>query len=127
MKVMILSLVLFFLLGLYLDNIISHSYGLKKHWCYCFLPSYWCGKKYRKNNSKNNNNKCPKIEVENYDEEENAFFETKYMNRENFEPVSREFQKQENENKILKVTDLIKTFDNGFEAVKGLNIKMYNG
>jgi len=28
---------------------------------------------------------------------------------------------------MLKITDLKKTFDNGFEAVRGLNMKMYNG
>jgi len=27
----------------------------------------------------------------------------------------------------LKIKDLKKTFDNGFQAVKGLNIKMYSG
>ena len=27
----------------------------------------------------------------------------------------------------MKITDLKKTFSNGFEAVKGLNLKMYTG
>jgi ABC-2 type transport system ATP-binding protein len=29
--------------------------------------------------------------------------------------------------KILKITGLKKTYENGFEAVKGLNLKIYNG
>ena len=27
----------------------------------------------------------------------------------------------------MKISDLKKTFDNGFQAVKGINVKMYNG
>lgn len=49
------------------------------------------------------------------------------MKRENFEPPSRDLLMQENENKTLKITDLKKTYPNGFSAVKGVNIKMYNG
>lgn len=35
--------------------------------------------------------------------------------------------KLEAENKVLKVQDLRKTFENGFKAVNGINVKMYNG
>lgn len=49
------------------------------------------------------------------------------MNPLNFEPVQKELLKQEADQKILKITDLKKTFDNGFQAVKGLNVKMYTG
>lgn len=27
----------------------------------------------------------------------------------------------------MRISDLKKTFDNGFQAVKGINVKMYNG
>lgn len=36
------------------------------------------------------------------------------MKRENFEPPSRDLIQQEQDNKILKVAELKKTFDNGF-------------
>ena len=49
------------------------------------------------------------------------------MNKANFEPVSRDLLKQEQDNKILKIKDLQKTFDNGFKAVNGINVKMYTG
>ena len=39
----------------------------------------------------------------------------------------RQSIKLEAENKVLKVQDLRKTFENGFKAVNGLNVKMYNG
>lgn len=49
------------------------------------------------------------------------------MPKNNFEPVSRELQKLEAENKIFKISNLKKTFENGFQAVRGVNLKMYNG
>ncbi len=49
------------------------------------------------------------------------------MDRRNYEPVSKDLVKLEAENKVLKVSDLRKTFENGFKAVNGLNVKMYNG
>ena len=49
------------------------------------------------------------------------------MKKENFEPVAKELLKQETEQKILKISELHKTFENGFQAVKGVNLKMYNG
>jgi ATP-binding cassette subfamily A (ABC1) protein 3 len=47
----------------------------------------------------------------------------------NLEQVGPEIQKLENMEtpQILKIADLKKTFANGFQAVKGLNVKMYNG
>lgn len=39
------------------------------------------------------------------------------MNPLNFEPVQKELMKQETDKKILKVSNLRKTFDNGFKAV----------
>ena len=48
--------------------------------------------------------------------------------QEDFEEVTgSELLHQEDDNKILRISDLKKTFDNGFEAVKGLNVKMYTG
>lgn len=49
------------------------------------------------------------------------------MKKENFEPVSRDLANLEQESKILKIADLHKTYPNGFSAVKGLNVRMYNG
>lgn len=49
------------------------------------------------------------------------------MQKENYEPPSFDLKRQEQENKILKIQELTKTFDNGFKAVRGLNVKMYNG
>jgi hypothetical protein len=90
---MVISLAIFFLLGIYLDNVLPSAYGLRKHWCYCLSPSYWC----RKGSPSLKRKKSPKNVVDferggltNVNEEDETFFEAKYMKRENFEPVSRE-------------------------------------
>ena len=41
--IMVISLILFFLAGIYLDNVLPSAYGLQKHWYYFLTPSYWCG------------------------------------------------------------------------------------
>ena len=118
---MIISLLLFFWIGIWLDNVLPSAYGLRKGWCFCFSPQYWCGRS-RKGERKNSKNA---VDAESAEDE--LYFEAKFMKKDNYEPVSRDLLKQEAEKKILKVTDLKKTFENGFQAVKGVNLKMYNG
>ena len=54
-------------------------------------------------------------------------FELKYLDRENYEPVPPEIARLELENQFLKIQDLTKVYPNGFQAVNGINLKMYNG
>lgn len=56
---------------------------------------------------------------------ENDIMESKNMPSENYEPVAAEIARQELEGSYLRIQDLEKTYENGFHAVKGLNIKMY--
>lgn len=51
--------------------------------------------------------------------------ETQYLDKASYENVPFEIQQKEAEDRILKVTNLKKVFDNGFKAVDGVNIKMY--
>jgi len=46
---------------------------------------------------------------------------------ENYEAPPHELLKQENDSQILKISDLKKIYSNGFQAVKGVNVKMFNG
>jgi hypothetical protein len=117
---MFISLLLFFWVGIYLDNTLPSAYGLRKGWCFCLTPSFWCSRR-------GDASRTRKMQVKDKDDENEANFETKYMDPTKFEPASRELAKQEQENKILKVSDLMKTFENGFKAVRGINVKMYNG
>lgn len=114
--VMTISLFLFMFAGLYLDNVLPSAYGLRKPWYYCLTPTFWFGsdddmkdspRKHQIDDEKNSAN----------DGQIDEFFEAKDMNPLNFEPVQKEFMKQETDKKILKVSNLRKTFDNGFKAV----------
>lgn len=51
--------------------------------------------------------------------------ETKYLDPSCHEGVAPEIALKEDENKILKISDLMKVYNNGFKAVDGVNLKMY--
>ena len=54
-------------------------------------------------------------------------FETKYIKPLNFEPPDVSLTEQEKTTKYLRVQDLVKVFQNGFKAVDGVNVRMYEG
>lgn len=115
---MAISFFICLLLGLYLDNVLPSAYGLRKPWYFFCSPSYWFG----------TSSGRARIHQRHTDHESGPDdFETRQMKRENFEPVSRDLAVMEQESKILKITDLHKTYPNGFSAVKGLNVRMFNG
>ena len=118
---MAISFFICLLLGLYLDNVLPSAYGLRKPWYFFCSPSYWFGSSSQRARIHQRRSTSQDHEA-GHDE-----FETKQMKRENFEPVSRDLTNLEHENKILKIEDLHKTYPNGFSAVKGLNVRMYNG
>jgi hypothetical protein len=45
--------VLYFLLTIYFDNVLSGEYGRAKSVFFCFMPSYWLDKKRHKMNNLN--------------------------------------------------------------------------
>jgi len=51
--------------------------------------------------------------------------ELRNLKHENYEPVASEVARQEASEHYLRIEGLKKKFDNGFQAVKGLNLKMY--
>ena len=52
-------------------------------------------------------------------------FEAQNLKPEYYEPVAADIAKMELEDRFLQICGLKKTYSNGFEAVKGLNVKMY--
>jgi ATP-binding cassette, subfamily A (ABC1), member 3 len=120
--VMVISLFLFFFIGIWLDNVLPSAYGLRKGWCFCLTPSFWC----RARRNAGPGRKSPRVD-NSADPEKEAKFDTAYMaDPTNFEPPPKEFNEKFGQN-ILKITDLKKTFENGFKAVQGINVKMYPG
>jgi hypothetical protein len=97
------------ILGLYLEYALPKEYGRKKD--PFFFLTCCCESKKKKET---------KIDDAHADD-----FETKYLDKACYENVPFEVAHKESENKILKVSNLEKTFDNGFKAVNGVNVKMY--
>ena len=54
-------------------------------------------------------------------------FELKYLDPKNYEGVAPEVAALELTNDYLKISELKKVYPNGFQAVKGINLKMYKG
>jgi hypothetical protein len=116
------STILWCLLGFYLEAVLPKQYGSKEHPLFCCRPSYYkkaCGC-------------CSQQENEQHDEarrsllaesqEQSGNMECKYLDRKNYEPVPAEVARQQD---FLRIEDLEKVYDNGFHAVKGLNVKIY--
>ena len=126
LTMMTISFILFLLLASYLDSVLPRTYGERKKCCFCFTV---CCKKNRE------------VEPESFTQEEtdrraslrerrNTIvdpFEIKYLDKRNYEPVAPEIARLELDDQYLKVADLTKTYPNGFQAVNGINLKMYNG
>ena len=60
------------------------------------------------------------------DDDEVTKFETKYLKKNAYEGVPREVAAKEEDNKVMKISGLQKTYENGFKAVKGVNLMMYS-
>ncbi len=97
---MVISLFMFLSLGIWLDNILPSAYGLRKSCCFCCLPSYWCG---RTRKSERTVKKGSRNAVDIETPEDQTLFETKYMDKKNYEPVSKDLIKLEAEHKYLKI------------------------
>ena len=123
---MFFSFWIFLLLASYLDSVLPKTYGERKSCCFCCCC---CCKKHKD------------VEPEAFTQEEVQRrstlrdrrdtvvdpFEIKYMERKNYEPVAPETARLELDNQYMKVQDLTKVYPNGFQAVNGINLKMYNG
>lgn len=65
-----------------------------------------------------------RAELENHDPQ---LFETKYIKPENFEAPDGTLLQMEKKRRFLKIEDLKKEYANGYRAVDGVNIRMYEG
>lgn len=99
------------IIGLYLEYALPKEFGRSRHPLF-FLMCCCDGSR-----KKNKEVGSARLEGDEH--------ETKYLDRSSYEGVSYEVAKLEKENRILKISDLEKCFDNGFKAVNGVNLKLY--
>jgi ATP-binding cassette, subfamily A (ABC1), member 3 len=110
-----------FLLGLYLEYVLPKSYGKRRNPCFCL--TWICDRlKARKNMAYY----LEEDSGSDQDDDEVTKFETKYLKKNAYEGVPREVAAKEEDNKVMKISGLQKTYENGFKAVKGVNLMMYS-
>lgn len=112
------------LLGLYLDAVLPSKYGKRKSPIFCLLPrSYKCCRGERRRVQQNRGDD----ELAATDTAQDDHFEMANVGEANYEAPPLLCRRLEQFGDYLRVENLQKTFPGGFQAVKGLNVKMYNG
>jgi ABC-type multidrug transport system fused ATPase/permease subunit len=122
------------LMGLWLEHVLPKTFGTRLSCCFCFQSG--CCKRDRIN--KVNINEDPKRQdsfgSQNRKQSDqfiqnlllkNFEFETAHMNRDCYENVTPEVAMLEATKRFMKVKDLRKQYDNGFLAVKKINLKLF--
>ncbi|KAL4492594.1 hypothetical protein ABPG72_007707 [Tetrahymena utriculariae] len=100
----IFNFVFFMLLALYFDQVIPNDFGKKRH--PLFFITWMCKKRKQQTN---------------FDLEENANLNIK----ENIEDVPVSLKQQENQQEVLKMSDVYRIYPNGKKAVSNLSLTMY--
>jgi ATP-binding cassette subfamily A (ABC1) protein 3 len=97
--------IIYMFIGYYLQNVLTHEYGVKRSWNFLCTRAYWCkpAKKAKV---------APVLEqlIENKNE---SFEDEKY------------YQEKINEGECLRIVGLKKEFDDGKLAVDGLNLNLF--
>ena len=120
---MAVSLCTFTALGLYLDNVLPSKFGKRKSPIFCLLPrSYKCCRSERRRVQQTGDDALPSSPGAQDDQ-----FEVANVGEANYEAPPLVCRRQEQYGDYLRIAGLQKTFPGGFQAVKGLNVKMYNG
>ena len=120
---MCVSLVTFTALGLYLDAVLPFKYGKRESPIFCLLPrSYGCCRRERRRVQETGDDVLPSTNDAQDDQ-----FEMENVGEANYEAPPLVCRRQEQYGDYLRIEGLQKTFPGGFQAVKGLNVKMYNG
>ena len=127
---MLFDFFFYLFLGYYLQNIIPHEFGIAKPFYFLCTKSYWCpddntrknkerkAKAYINENKSIDNTEKQSLNI-NYEEKK-----IKYEHPENFQ--SEELYKDMTQkDDVMKVRNLVKKFDDGKVAVKGVSINFY--
>jgi len=109
---LIIDFFVYYILGIYLENVLPQTNGVRKPFYYFLTPQYWCPKLFIKKGSQDNN------EIRDQEEELKLNL--------NYEKVPDHCLKLEADHNFLKINNLRKTFG-GFVAVHNLNLNMYQG
>lgn len=123
------------LIGFYMEQVMPKTIGTRRNPCFCLLPRYWgcCRRKDSFKVEPDLDHSLAMLTDAGNDLlasddvlEKTTKFETEFLNPDCYERINPECIKQDKLRQTLKVEGLAKTYDNGFQAVKGINVKMYS-
>ena len=121
-----LDFFIFAFLGLYLDKIIPSSYGKHYHPCFCLSPKFYgCGQRRRRRAADDEDDGDVEERLMGSEAADDNTFESTQMGAENYEAPPLICKRQENLGDFVRIEGLAKTYDGGFQAVRGVNFKMY--
>ena len=130
---------IYLFLGYYLQNVLPHTYGIKKPFYFIFTSEYWCGKKsYKiKNKYTKDNDKIIKTKEEakidtsivklqnKHDSSSNSsIFTDYYKDDPNFEGEAL-YKDKTKKDDALRIKNIKKTFEDGKTAVNNVNLNFY--
>jgi hypothetical protein len=116
---------LFLFLGLYLDQILPKEFGQRKHPCFMFMPSTYTDCCRRRQPPQIDEDEKERRSTLLSKDKSGGGMEVRNLKPENYEPVAAEIARQEVDGQYWRIEGLEKTYDNGFQAVRGLNLKIY--
>ena len=124
--ILFFSGLLWLLAGFYCDAVLPKQFGSRKAACFCFQPKTYagcCGSKKTDREAQDDEERRSTLLQK--DHEDGGNMELKNLKKENYEPVSADVARQGLDGQYLRIEGLEKTYDDGFHAVKGLNVKIY--
>jgi ATP-binding cassette, subfamily A (ABC1), member 3 len=101
---------------------VPKKYGKSYSCCFCLKKSYWCKGKDEKTLF---NRVSTKPDSSKTFIDQTTEFETTNMDKECYEKVSVSLAQLEQDNRFMKIQNLVKTYANKVRAVSNINLKMY--
>lgn len=106
-----------------MDKVLPSSFGQRLNPCFLCMPSYYkCCRSSRRRADVGDNDDQNNL-LANADEDQ---FESRNIPEGNYESPAVICKRMEATGDFLQIQDLRKTFSGGFQAVRGVNVKMYN-
>jgi len=124
---------IYLFLGYYLQNVLPHSYGIRKPFYFLFTSEYWCGKSEKKKLKTYDNEKINEINNTTLNKLDNkelsqttnsSLFEDYYKDDPNFEGEDL-YKDRKKKDDVLKIKNIVKTFEDGKTAVNHVNLNFY--
>lgn len=104
----IIDILLYFLIGFYLENVLPHQYGTSKKPWFLFTSSYWCPKSMKLVNQKLSEKKNSSTNNQSQNFQDESDYLSKYP-----------------EDSYMRLIDVQKVFDDGKKALNGVTFNLY--